>query len=71
MNVDAANRMADMVEKAIRDRLFSAESFELYTNPDNKYSYHRIYVGKYIVYYTLSNDVMIVRRFLLGKVNAP
>ena len=69
MNIDAANKLLDAVEKAIKELSFSAHSYEPYTHPKCKYVYMRIYVRNYVIYYTLSKNVMVLRKFLLGKVN--
>lgn len=69
-NPKAANDLLDKVESAIMERLPLAESFEPYHSVrERRYSYYRIYVDNYIIYYVVidddSNDlVMEVRRFL-------
>ena len=70
LNPDAANNLIDAVEKAILDRLPDAESFEKYhSRKERKYSYYRIYVKEYTVYYVVipeerGKKVMEVRRIL-------
>ena len=69
-NPKAANDLLDKVESAIMERLPVAESFEPYHSVrERRYSYYRIYVDKYIIYYVVIDDdpndlVMEVRRFL-------
>lgn len=69
-NPKAANDLLDKVEKAILERLPVAESFEVYHSiKERKYTYYRIYVGNYVIYYVVIDDdpddlVMEVRRFL-------
>ena len=69
-NPKAANDLLDKVESAIMERLPMAESFEPYHSVrERRYSYYRIYVDNYIIYYVVIDDdpndlVMEVRRFL-------
>lgn len=65
----------DRVESAIIERLSFVESFEAYYSVrERKYSYYRIYVDNYIIYYVVIDDdphdlVMEVRRFLYNGQN--
>ena len=74
-NPKAANDLLDKVESAIMDRLPLAESFEPYHSVrERRYSYYRIYVDNYIIYYVVIDDdphdlVMEVRRFLYNGQN--
>ena len=74
-NPKAANDLLDKVESAIMERLPMAESFEPYHSiRERRYSYYRIYVDNYIVYYVVIDDdphdlVMEVRRFLYNGQN--
>ncbi len=74
-NPKAANDLLDEVESAIMERLPVAESFEPYHSVrERRYSYYRIYVDNYIVYYVVIDDdphdlVMEVRRFLYNGQN--
>ena len=74
-NPKAANDLLDKVEAAIMERLPVAESFEPYHSVrERKYSYYRIYVDNYIIYYVVIDDdpndlVMEVRRFLYNGQN--
>lgn len=69
-NPKAANDLLDKVETAIFERLPAAESFEPYHSVrERKYTYYRIYVDNYTIYYVVINDdpndlIMEVRRFL-------
>ena len=70
-NPDAAQRLTDQVERAILKRLENPESFEKYPSKhERRYPYYRIYVGNYVVYYVVIDDVMEVRRFLYKRRNA-
>ncbi len=70
LNPDAANDLLNAVEKAILDRLPNAESFEEYHSiKERKYSYYRIYVKEYTIYYVVipagrGKKIMEVRRIL-------
>ncbi len=74
-NPKAANDLLDKVESAIMERLPMAESFEPYHSiRERRYSYYRIYVDNYIIYYVVIDDdpndwVMEVRRFLYNGQN--
>ena len=74
-NPKAANDLLDKVESAIMERLPVAESFEPYHSiRERRYSYYRIYVDNYIIYYVVIDDdpndlVMEVRRFLYNGQN--
>ena len=74
-NPKAANDLLDKVESAIMERLSVAESFEPYHSVrERRYSYYRIYVDNYIIYYVVIDDdphdlVMEVRRFLYNGQN--
>lgn len=74
-NPQAANDLLDKVEAAILERLPMAESFEPYHSVrERKYTYYRIYVGNYVIYYVVIDEnsedlVMEVRRFLYNGRN--
>ena len=69
-NPVAASKLIDDVESAIMKRSNYAESFEPYHSAkERKYPYYRIYVGSYVVYYVVIDDVMEVRRILYNKRN--
>lgn len=74
-NPKAANDLLDKVESAIMERLPLAESFEPYHSvQERRYSYYRIYVDNYIIYYVVINDdpndlIMEVRRFFYNGQN--
>lgn len=72
-NEKAANDLIDAVENAILQRLPVCESFEpYYSKRERKYSYYRIYVKNYVVYYVVIDDegrdkIMEVRRMLYNR----
>ncbi len=64
-NRQAANRLLNEVEKAIKERLKMPLSFEPYRSAKKRDNdYYRIYVGNYTVFYVVIDDVIEVRRFL-------
>lgn len=74
-NPKAANDLLDKVETAILERQSAPEAFEPYHSiHERKYTYYRIYVDNYIIYYVIIDDnpndlIMEVRRFLYKKQN--
>lgn len=74
-NPKAANGLLDKVESAILERLPIAEAFEPYKSiRERTYTYYRIYVDNYTIYYVVINDnpddlIMEVRRFLYNGQN--
>lgn len=74
-NPDAADDLVEAVFAAIDERLPIAESFEPYQSSlEFRYTYYRIYVKNYIVFYVVRDDdpeekVMEVRRILYNKQN--
>ena len=74
-NPKAANDLLDKVESAVMEQLPMAESFEPYHSVrERRYSYYRIYVDNYIIYYVVIDDdpndlIMEVRRFLYNGQN--
>lgn len=64
----AAIRLAKMIEKEIIKRSKNPEIYEKYkTNANNLY--YRIYINNYIVFYTVSENIMEVRRIIYAKRN--
>ena len=56
-NPKAAEELLNAVESAIIERLPNAESFEKYVSKkERRYSYYRIYVGDYTIYYVVIDD---------------
>lgn len=72
-NPKAANDLIDAVEIAILERLPVCESFEPYQSKrERKYTYYRIYVKNYVVYYVVidnegADKIMEVRRLLFNR----
>jgi len=69
-NPDAAEKLIDNVEKAIRERLFAPEAFEPVPTPKNReHPYYRIPVGNYVVLYAVIGSVVEIRRFVYDPSN--
>ena len=64
----AAYNLLKKVEKEIKNRLKNPLGYEKFiSNAGN--AYYRIYVNNYIVFYTVSEDIMEVRRIIYSKRN--
>lgn len=67
-NKKAANRLIEKVEKAIIERSFNPEAYELYkSKKQRKTKWYRIYVDNYMVFYTVKEDNMIVAKIVYVK----
>ena len=67
-NVIAAQNLLNKVEKSIKYRFRKPLGFEKYkTNSGN--TYYRIYINNYVVFYTVSDDAMEIRRIIYNKRN--
>lgn len=67
-NPQSAEKLISEVESAILNRLempLAAEPYQ--SSQERKNSYYRIYIGNYIVFYVVIDDVMEVRRFFYGR----
>ena len=65
-NVIAANNLMDTVEREINNRFHNPLGYKkYYTNAGN--IYYRIYIKNYIVFYTVTDNVMEVRRITYSK----
>ncbi|MDE6595919.1 MAG: type II toxin-antitoxin system RelE/ParE family toxin [Oscillospiraceae bacterium] len=69
-NPSAAERLIDETEKAIFKRLDSPMSFPPYKSKKHRdFTYYRIFVGNFTVFYVVNDNVMEVRRFIYSKRN--
>ncbi len=67
-NVGAAKKLIDDVEVAILRRKENPEAFEkFYSMKERKYPYYRIYVGNYIIFYVVIDEVMEIRRLIYNR----
>ena len=65
-NVIAANNLINAVEKGINNRLQNPLNYEKYNTKDGNI-YYRIYIKNYMVFYTVTNNVMEIRRITYSK----
>ena len=65
-NVIAVNNLMDAVEKEINDRLQNPLGYEKYNTKAGNV-YYRIYIKNYMVFYTVTNNVMEIRRITYSK----
>lgn len=69
-NKNAAINILNRIEKAIIDRSFNPEAFEVYnTNKRGDFKWYRIYVNNYIILYTVKDNIMSVARLLFKRRN--
>ena len=67
-NPEAARKLVNEIQTAIRKRQTCPESFAPYhSQKERKYPYYCIYVRNYTVYYVVIDDTMEVRRLLYQK----
>lgn len=64
-NEIAAIRLIDDIESAIIERLNFPTAFEpFHSLKQREYTYYRIYVKNYVIYYIVIDDVMEVHRLI-------
>lgn len=69
-NAQAAERLLETIEKAIMDRSRNPESFEVYKSKNiRKYTWYRIYVKNFIIFYVVRNNVMEIAHIIYCKRN--
>ena len=69
-NEIAANNFVNELEKEINKRAYNPISYEKYISiKKRKYTYYKIYVKNYTVFYTVKDNIMEVRRILYSKRN--
>lgn len=67
-NPIAAESLLNKIEKAIFNRSKNPTFFENFKiNLDSEFMWYRIYVGNFIIYYTVDENVMTVRRICYRK----
>lgn len=67
-NPAAAERLVDDIQNAIKKRQQCPLAFEAYPSmKQRKTKYYPIYVGSYIVFYVVIDDVMEVRRLIYSR----
>lgn len=69
-NEIAANNFIDELEKEIEKRAYNPEAYEKHvSNIKRKYTYYKIYIKNYIVFYTIKENSLEIRRILYSKRN--
>ena len=69
-NTNAAKTFIENVENSIISRSTNPKNFEIYKSIKNrKYSWYRIYVGNFIIFYVVRNTTMIVAHIFYNKRN--
>ena len=69
-NPKAAERILQCIQSAIEKRRESPESYEIYKSKVNiKYDWYRIYIGNFIIFYTIRDDVMEIAHIIYGARN--
>ena len=69
-NEIAANNFVDELENEINKRACSPDAYEKHISAKKRqYTYYKIYVKNYIVFYTVKGDTMDVRRILYSRRN--
>ena len=67
-NPQAANELLEEVMNDISNRAYNPKSYEKYVSyKDRKDTYYRIYVKNYVIFYTVKDNIMEIRRMLFGK----
>ena len=69
-NEIAANNFVNELENEINKRAYNPDDYEKYTSiRKRQHIYYKIYIKNYIVFYTVKDNIMEVRRILYSKRN--
>ena len=69
-NLQAAERLLNSINDAIKKRSLCPQSFEKYNRARNsKYIWYRIYVGNYTIFYTVLESTMEIVHILSSNKN--
>ena len=69
-NEIAANNFVNELENEINKRAYNPDAYEKYTAiRKRQHIYYKIYIKNYIVFYTVKDNIMEVRRILYSKRN--
>ena len=69
-NEIAANNFVNELENEINKREDNPDAYEKYISTrKRKYTYYRIYIKNYIVFYTVKDNIMEIRRILYSRRN--
>lgn len=67
-NKVAAEKLVHNIQKAIINRSENPEDFAVYKEvKKRKYKWYRIYVGNYIIFYTIKDNIMQIVRLLYNR----
>ncbi|MBR2289095.1 MAG: type II toxin-antitoxin system RelE/ParE family toxin [Clostridia bacterium] len=66
-NPIAADKLAIEIDEKIHERLEAPNLYLKYELLNSNKFYYRLYIKNYIVFYTVEEDVMRVRRFLYNR----
>ena len=67
-NAIAAENLIEKVDEEINKRLNNPKDFQIFLTP-NQNEYYRIYINNFIIFYTVTNTDMVVRRIVYYKRN--
>ena len=69
-NTIAANNLLDAIEKELLKRQLNPESYEKFHSKKKRNTiYYRIRVRNYLIFYTVQDNEMVVRRILYSRRN--
>ena len=69
-NKKAAERLLNKVHEVIEQRSENPEIYEMYKNKINmKYSWYRVYIGNFTIFYTIKNNIMEITHIIYSKRN--
>lgn len=69
-NLIAAERLMELIKEKIEERAKYPESFSVVKISKNKNrKWYRINVKNYVIFYTVENDTIAMRRFLYSRRN--
>jgi len=69
-NPSAAKNLLNLIYDEIEKRSYNPSSFEKYfSNKKRDKIYYKIYIKNYVIFYTINNNKMEIRRFLHNKRN--
>jgi len=64
----AANKLVNKVERKIQERSQDFSEYKKYKTKMGN-TYYKIYVNNYIIFYTIKDNIMIVRRICYSRSN--
>ncbi len=67
-NSKATEKLLDEIENSIKRRMISPKSYEIYKREkDSKYSWYRIQVGNFTIFYTVEDNIIELAHIIYGK----